>query len=85
MEKLIIINGDPQVVDSCETFLKKQFDNYAKVRRGCWLVKSTEDIEKITNIFSQEAKTSKILVFDVSNSAWASYNLDLNIIGWLKQ
>lgn len=83
--KLIIINGDPQVVGHCEAFLKKQFDNYARVRRGCWLLESTEDIENIRNIFSQEANTSKILVFNVSNSAWASYNLDLSIIGWLKQ
>lgn len=83
--KLIIINGNPQVVDRCETFLKNQFGNYARVRRGCWLLRSTEDTEHIRNIFSQEANTSKILVFDVSNSAWASYNLDQNIIGWLKQ
>lgn len=83
--KLVIINGDPQVVDRCETFLKKQFGNHARVRRGCWLLESTEDIENITNTLSQKDDASKILVFDVSNSAWASYNLDLTIIGWLKQ
>lgn len=77
--------------DSSTTYSKissciKKYPNWAKVFARTWLITSKDRPSEIRdNLSSSIDGEGKILVIEITSSAWASYSIDKTITSWIKE
>ncbi len=77
--------------DSSTTYSKisssiKKYPNWAKVFARTWLITSKDRPSEIRdNLSSSIDGEGKILVIEITSSAWASYSIDKIITSWIKE
>lgn len=83
-----LIIFDPDLIgqlsgDSVENTIKS-LGGWAKLSNNVWLVKSYSNAPAIRDSLKIIAPSSKITVFDVTNSGWATSNIIPEVVNWLK-
>lgn len=66
----------------------KEYGKWARISPSSWCIKAddlkTADIRNNLNQKLPLLDNERLIVFNVTNSAWASYNLPENVADWLK-
>lgn len=87
MIKTILIIFEPDLIaqlsGQIETTIKS-FGNWAKISNNVWLVKSYEDAPRVRDRLKSVVPMSKLTIFDVTNSNWATSNVIPEVVNWLK-
>lgn len=64
----------------------KSYGTWAKPLESFWIIKTYKSILEVRDEISRQvAVNDKIMVFDVTNKGWASFNLSKEITDWLNQ
>lgn len=77
--------------DSSESYTKistrlKRFPNWAKLFARVWIIKTARSSKRVRDELVDviEGK-GKIVVINITDSAWATYSIDENILEWMKE
>lgn len=64
----------------------KEYPNWAKPFNRVWLIKTNQTASDVrSELSSLIPGNSKLLVVNISGRSWASYHLDLDVVGWMKE
>ena len=63
----------------------KAFTYWAKPLKSVWLIKTDKGVAEVRNELKQYADSDdKILVIDVTNANWGSFNISTQVTEWMK-
>lgn len=63
----------------------KQYDDWAKVFSRAWIVRTNKSSRRVRTELSDAIDGhGEILVINITDSAWASFRLDMGINEWMK-
>lgn len=66
--------------------LLKSYPNWAKLFRHTWIVQTNKSVTQVRDELSESIEDKgKIVVVNITDSAWAASNMDNDILNWMKE
>lgn len=63
----------------------KRYPNWAKLFARTWVIKTSRSSKRVRDELAEAIEgEGKIIVINISDSAWATYKMDDRLIDWLK-
>jgi hypothetical protein len=63
----------------------KDYPNWAKPLESLWLIKTSETVAQVRDrLINHVDADDKIFVIDVTGRAWGTYNVNNEVIDWIK-
>lgn len=64
----------------------KRYPNWAKLFARAWIVQSYRSSKRVRDdLFEAIEGKGQVVVINITDSAWATYRIDENILGWMKE
>lgn len=64
----------------------KRYPNWAKLFARAWIVRSYRSSKRVRDdLFEAIEGKGQVVVINITDSAWATYRIDENILGWMKE
>lgn len=77
--------------DSTESYSKissrlKDFTNWAKLFARVWIIRTSRSFKRVRDELSDVIEgRGKIVVINITDSAWATYGINGRVIDWMKE
>jgi len=63
----------------------KKYPNWAKLFARVWMIKTSRSSKRVRDELSDAINgKGKIVVVNITDSAWATYNINDNVLKWMK-
>lgn len=63
----------------------KKYPNWAKLFARVWMIKTSRSSKRVRDELSDAINgKGKIVVINITDSAWATYNINDNVLKWMK-
>lgn len=63
----------------------KKYPNWAKLFARVWMIKTSRSSKRVRDELSDAINgKGKIVVINITDSAWATYNINDNVLNWMK-
>lgn len=77
--------GTTGSIDTLNTYLES-YSDWARLFNNTWIVKTIKSLSEVrSEVRNYLPSTSKIIVIDITESGWATYNFTENITNWMKK
>ena len=64
----------------------KRFPNWAKLFARAWIIKTSYSSKKVRDVLVEAIEgKGKIVVINITDSAWATYDLNEDVLEWMKE
>ncbi len=63
----------------------KRFPNWAKLFGRAWIIKTSHSSRRVRNELVEAIENKgKVVVVNITDSAWATYGIDEDLLKWMK-